>query len=194
MLAKPSGVSVDSTGNIYIADTDNHRVRQVSGGTLGTVAGGSQQGFGGDDGAAISAILNSPRAVASDTSGNLTIADTLNQRLRTVTIPTLTFANDCVGTLSATQSVTLANTGSAAIIVASLTFTGAFTTATGGSCGGMPITLAAGATCTQNIAFVPIAPGPSQRLSNLRRHGRRPAEHPADRYRRANRNGSYACF
>ena len=161
MLAKPSGVSVDSTGNIYIADTDNHRVRQVSGGTLGTVAGGSQQGFGGEDGAAISAILNAPRAVASDTSGNLTIADTLNQRLRTVSIPTLTFANDGVGTLSATQSVTLANTGSAAIIVASLTFTGAFTTATGGSCGGMPITLAAGETCTQNIAFLPIAPGPA---------------------------------
>jgi hypothetical protein len=161
MLAKPSGVSVDSTGNIYIADTDNHRIRQVSGGTLVTVAGGSQQGFGGDDGAAISAILNSPRAVASDTSGNLTIADTLNQRLRTVTIPTLTFANNGVGTLSATQSVTLANTGSPAIIVASITFTGAFTTATGGSCGGMPITLAAGATCTQNIAFLPIAPGPA---------------------------------
>jgi Bacterial Ig-like domain (group 3)/NHL repeat len=159
MLAKPSGVSVDSTGSIYIADTNNHRIRQVSGGTLGTVAGGSQQGFGGDGSAAISAILNSPRAVASDTSGNLTIADTLNQRLRTVTIPILTFANDNVGTLSATQSVTLANTGSAAIIVASITFTGAFTTATGGSCGGMPITLAAGATCTQNIAFLPIAPG-----------------------------------
>jgi sugar lactone lactonase YvrE len=159
MLAKPSGVSVDSTGGIYIADTDNHRIRQVSGGTLGTVAGGSQQGFGGDGSAAISAILNSPRAVASDTSGNLTIADTLNQRLRTLTIPILTFANDGVGTLSAAQSVTLANTGSAAIIVASITFTGAFTTATGGSCGGMPITLAAGATCTQNIAFLPIAPG-----------------------------------
>jgi len=161
MLAKPSGVSIDSTGNIYIADTDNHRIRQISGGTLATVAGSSQQGFGGDNGAAISAILNSPRAVASDTSGNLTIADTLNQRLRTVTIPTLTFANNGVGNLSATQSVTLANTGSAVIIVASITFTGAFTTATGGSCGGMPITLAAGATCTQNIAFLPIAPGPA---------------------------------
>jgi hypothetical protein len=69
MLAKPSGVSVDGAGNIYIADTDNQRIRQVSGNTVATVAGGGQQGFGGDGGAAISAILNSPRAVASDPSG-----------------------------------------------------------------------------------------------------------------------------
>jgi hypothetical protein len=161
MLAKPSGVSVDGAGNIYIADTDNQRVRQVSGSAVATVAGGSQQGFGGDGGAAISAILNSPRAVASDASGNLTIADTLNQRLRTAVLPTLTFSNDSVGTLSTAQSVTLANTGSASIAVASIAFTGPFTTAAGGSCGATPITLAAGTTCTQNLAFLPIAPGPA---------------------------------
>jgi Bacterial Ig-like domain (group 3)/NHL repeat len=161
MLAKPRGVSVDSTGNIYIADTDNQRIRQVSGNTVATVAGGSQQGFGGDGGAAISAILNSPRGVASDASGNLTIADTLNQRLRTTILPTLAFSNDSVGTLSAAQSVTLTNTGSASITVSSIAFTGAFTTAAGGSCGATPIILATGATCTQNVAFLPIAPGPA---------------------------------
>jgi hypothetical protein len=160
VLAKPTSVSVDGAGNIYIADTDNQRIRQVSGNTVATVAGGSQ-GFGGDAGAAISAILNSPRAVASDASGNLTIADTLNQRLRTAVLPTLTFSNDSVGGLSATQNVTLANTGSASIAVASIAFTGPFTTAAGGSCGATPITLAAGTTCTQNLAFLPIAPGPA---------------------------------
>ena len=147
MLAKPSGVSVDGAGNIYIADTDNQRIRQVSGNTVATVAGGSQQGFGGDGGAAINANLNSPRGVASDPSGNLTIADTLNQRLRTTVLPTLAFSNDSVGTLSAAQSVTLANTGSASITVASIAFTGPFTTAAGGSCGATPITIAAGAMC-----------------------------------------------
>jgi hypothetical protein len=159
MLSKPSGVSVDTAGNVYIADTNNQRIRQVSGGTVATVAGSGQQGFGGDSGPATAAILNSPRAVAPDASGNLTIADTLNQRLRTLTLPTLTYTNDGVGILSTPQSVTLANTGSAPITVATINFTGAFTTAPGGSCSAVPITLAAGASCTQNVAFLPVATG-----------------------------------
>jgi hypothetical protein len=159
LLSKPSGVSIDAAGNIYIADTDNHRIRQVSGGTVGTVAGSGEQGYGGDGGPATAAILNSPRAVAPDALGNLTIADTLNQRLRTLALPTLIYTNDGVGILSTPQSVTLANSGSAAITVASINFTGAFTTAPGGSCSAVPITLAAGADCTQNIAFLPVATG-----------------------------------
>jgi sugar lactone lactonase YvrE len=158
-LAKPSGVSVDAAGNIYVADTDNQRIRQVSGGTVASVAGSGQQGFGGDSGPATSAILNSPKAVATDASGNLTIADKLNQRLRAAALPTLTFANGGVGIPSAAQSVTLANTGSASITIASVAFTGAFTTAAGGTCSATPITLAAGASCAQNIAFLPVAPG-----------------------------------
>jgi hypothetical protein len=158
-LAKPSGVSVDATGNVYIADTDNQRIRQVSGGTIATVAGSGLQGFDGDSGPATDADLNSPRAVATDAFGNLTIADKLNQRLRTVSVPALTFASAGVGILSTPQPVTLANTGSASITVASIAFSGAFTTATGGSCSATPITLAAGATCTQNIAFQPTASG-----------------------------------
>jgi hypothetical protein len=159
MLAKPSGVSVDGVGNVYIADTNNQRIRQVSGNTVATVMGSGEQGFGGDGSTVTSAILNSPRAVVSDVSGNLVIADRLNQRLRAAALPTLTFSNDGVGILSATQSVTLANTGSASITVASIAFTGAFTVATGGSCGATPITLAAGTNCTQNIVFLPTAPG-----------------------------------
>jgi hypothetical protein len=159
VLAKPTSVSVDGAGNIYIADTDNQRIRQVSGNTVATVAGGSQQGFGGDGGAAISAILNSPRAVASDASGNLAIADTLNQRLRTAALPTLTFTNSGVGIMSAAQSVALANTGSVSITVASIAFTGPFTSAAGGSCGATPMTLTPGANCTQNVVFLPTASG-----------------------------------
>jgi len=158
-LARPSDVSVDGAGNVYIADTGNQRIRQVSGGTVATVAGSGQQGFGGDSGPAASAILNSPRAVAPDASGNLTIADKLNQRLRTAALPTLTFANGGVGIPSAAQSVTLANTGSASIAVASIVFSGAFTAATGGSCSTTPIALAPGANCTQNVAFLPATPG-----------------------------------
>lgn len=158
-LARPGGVSVDGAGNVYIADTDNQRIRQVSGGTIATVAGNNQQGFGGDSGPATSAILNSPRAALPDASGNLTIADRLNERLRMATLPILIFAGGGVGTPNVAQSVTLANTGSAPITVASAVFTGAFTAAVGGSCSGMPIILAPNTSCTQNIAFLPIASG-----------------------------------
>jgi sugar lactone lactonase YvrE len=158
-LAKPSGVSVDAGGNIYIADTDNQRIRQVSGGTVATVVGSGLQGFGGDSGPATGAILNSPKAVIPVPSGNLAIADKLNQRLRVAALPTLTFTNSGVGVLSATQSVTLGNTGSASITVASIAFTGSFASATGGSCSATPVTLAAGANCTQNLTFLPTLPG-----------------------------------
>jgi hypothetical protein len=158
-LSKPSGVSVDASGNIYIADTGNQRIRQVTGGTIATVAGSNQQGFDGDTGTATDAILNAPKAVTLDSYGNLIIADKLNQRLRSTSLPSINFASDGVGIASTPQPVTLANTGSASITVAAIAFTGAFTTATGGSCSATPVTLAAGASCTQNIAFLPTASG-----------------------------------
>ena len=158
-LAKPSGVSVDAAGNVYIADTGNQRIRELGGGVIATVVGSAAQGYGGDGGAATGAILNSPKAVALDASGNLTVPDKLNQRLRAAPLPALTFANDGVGIQSAAQSVTLANSGSASIAVAAMAFTGAFTAVTGGSCSAPPIALAASASCTQDIAFLPVAPG-----------------------------------
>ena len=80
----PVGLAVDSSGNVYIADFGNSRVRKVnSGGTISTVAG-SAQGFSGDGGLATAASLSGPQGVAVDKSGNLYIADTLNNRLRVV--------------------------------------------------------------------------------------------------------------
>ena len=159
-LARPSGVSVDASGNVYVADTDNQRIRQlVNGGAIATVVGTGAQGFGADGGAATGAILNTPKSVAPDASGNLALADTLDQRIRKSSLPLLTFSNDGVGIASTPQSVTLANTGSAAITVASISFTGSFTTATGGTCSATPVSLAPGASCTQNVAFLPTAPG-----------------------------------
>jgi len=55
------GVAVDAAGNVYIADTGNHRIRRVAvGGTITTVAGNSIAGFSGDGGRATNALLNSP--------------------------------------------------------------------------------------------------------------------------------------
>lgn len=81
----PVNVTFDGNGNMYIADRGNHRVRMVSGsGTITTVAGNGVAGFGGDGDTATNASLNQPSGVAVDDSGNVYIADKLNNRIRKV--------------------------------------------------------------------------------------------------------------
>ena len=86
-LYSPWGLALDSSGsNLYIADRDNNRVRQVNlaTGAIYTVAGTGNGGATGDGGAATSAAINLPSGVALDASGNLYIADYSNQRIRKV--------------------------------------------------------------------------------------------------------------
>jgi hypothetical protein len=81
----PKGVAVDQTGNLFIADTGNRRIRKVSpSGIITTVAGSGTPGFSGDGGPAASAQLNAPTGLAVDGAGNLYIADTGNRRIREV--------------------------------------------------------------------------------------------------------------
>jgi RHS repeat-associated protein len=96
----PSGIAVDSTGNIYIADTDNNRIREVtvSSGNINTIAGSNS--YSGDGGPATSALLNFPSGVVPDSSGNLYIADYDNCRVRKVAASTgiiTTFAGNSSG-------------------------------------------------------------------------------------------------
>jgi sugar lactone lactonase YvrE len=94
-LNQPWGVTVDGSGNLYIADTTNQRIRKVDAltGIITTVAGnGALSGLGdgkgtysGDGGQATSAGLSVPFAVAFDTAGNIYIPDSANNRIRKVT-------------------------------------------------------------------------------------------------------------
>jgi sugar lactone lactonase YvrE len=84
-LHTPSGVTVDTIGNVYIADANNNRVRKVNtGGIITTVAGNGTAGFSGDGGQATVAAVNHPTGVAVDNAGNLFIAAWGNQRIRKV--------------------------------------------------------------------------------------------------------------
>ncbi len=97
-LDSARGVALDGDGNLYIADTENHRIRKVdAAGTIVTVAGTGAGGYSGDGGPAIAAQLNGPSGVAPDAAGNLYIADFFNHRIRRI---------DAAGTI-----VTVAGTG-----------------------------------------------------------------------------------
>src|ERR1019366_7837161 len=93
-LNGPQGLAVDSAGDLYIADTQNKRVRKVANGVISTVAGSGTAGFAGDGGAAASAQLNAPFGVAVDAAGNLYIAEFSNNRVRKVS------TNGNIGTLA----------------------------------------------------------------------------------------------
>jgi sugar lactone lactonase YvrE len=86
-LSSPTRVAVDSSNNVYIADTNNCLIRKVSGGTITTFAGKSPSlacGYTGDGGAATGAELYYPDGVAVDSSGNVYIADQYNYVVRKV--------------------------------------------------------------------------------------------------------------
>ena len=104
VLNQPWGVTLDASGNLFIADTADHRIREVKveTGVISTVAGDGftnpdgTGGFAGDGGQAMSAELNRPFAVVFDANGNMYIPDSANNRVRMV----------CAGAASAPAYVT----------------------------------------------------------------------------------------
>jgi gliding motility-associated-like protein len=85
-LYNPVSIALDGTGNLYIADEYNQRIRKVTtAGIISTIAGNGTLGFSGDGGAATAAEFNYPLGMVFDGAGNLYIADSQNQRIRKVT-------------------------------------------------------------------------------------------------------------
>jgi sugar lactone lactonase YvrE len=89
-LTGPSDVVVDGSGNLYISDVTDARIRKVTATNqiITTVAGNGASGYSGDGVPATSTRLWSPRGVALDSSGNIYIADSGNERVRKVTAST----------------------------------------------------------------------------------------------------------
>ncbi|MFN0120913.1 MAG: REJ domain-containing protein [Blastocatellia bacterium] len=87
---RPSGVAVDASGNVYIADALARQVRRVAvaDGTVSLVAGNGEKGYSGDGAQAVQARLNNPNGIALDSLGNLYIADTDNHVIRRVVLAT----------------------------------------------------------------------------------------------------------
>lgn len=85
-ISLPFGVTVDSQGNIFIADTHNHSIRRIDRetGDITTVAGKGTEGFSGDGGPATAAEMREPHNLAIDEEGNLIIGDSFNVRIREV--------------------------------------------------------------------------------------------------------------
>jgi sugar lactone lactonase YvrE len=88
-LSTPYGVTVDSTGNLYIVDQGSYRVRKVAtNGTITTFAGTGTNSFSGDGGPATSATFSNPSGINVDSAGNVYVADLGNCCFRKITVST----------------------------------------------------------------------------------------------------------
>ncbi len=158
MLGEPAAVVIDPAGDIYIADSDNNRVRKISASTglIETICGNNSEQFAGDGGPANLASLYGPYALFFDQTGNLFISDMFHNRIRRINALALSlqYATIKVGNVSSPQPVVLADDGNADLILAQPTLVNAVedagtTTCTAGA------DIPSANTCSIGASFAP---------------------------------------
>ena len=86
-INSPDGIAIDASGNLYITEYNNHRIRKVSNtGIITTIAGTGVAGYYGDGGIATDARLFNPCGIAIDANGNIYFADESNARIRKIDV------------------------------------------------------------------------------------------------------------
>ncbi len=78
-------IAIDASGNLYLADAGNNKIRKVNtAGIISTFAGTGTSGFSGDGGQATAALLSNPPGVSLDNTGSVIVADQYNSRIRKI--------------------------------------------------------------------------------------------------------------
>jgi sugar lactone lactonase YvrE len=162
------GLAVDVSGNVFIVDEGNERIRRVDGtsGIITTIAGNGTADSKGDDGLAASAELSLPFGVTLDSRGNLFIASQGDNRIRSIgpspavslANSSLAFGNQGVNTASSVKSVTLTNSGQLALTIASVMLGGTDPGDFAETDNCVPA-VAALSSCSINVTFTPLTTG-----------------------------------
>lgn len=161
-LGEPAALAIDPAGDLYIADSDNNRIREVNAATqvIETICGINSEQFAGDGGPANLASMYGPYALFFDQTGNLFVSDWFHNRIRRINALALSlnYATIKVGNVSQPQTVGLANDGNATLALTLPTLVNAATDAGTTTCTQGADILSAGA-CTIGAEFAPTVTG-----------------------------------
>jgi sugar lactone lactonase YvrE len=164
-LSAPTGLILDSAGNLYMSDSGNNRVRVISGGQIVTIAGTGTAAATGDGASSDTAAVSSPHGVALDALGNLYILDTGNNKVREISTNSniLSFAATNPGDTTPAKTISVYNSGNQSLAVSSVSVPSGFVeqaSTSGTDCASAPLALTAGSSCALHTAFHPSALGP----------------------------------